>query len=535
MQSGAYSVAEAQIGGALEKLNPILALTSKREMFDPTNNQRMTFHSKQQAFNEKYEYLETYFQGALFETPNSFMTQAIFPHRRYDDIYFRWDYIHFQAYPAVRTAQHAPATKVTFETKEGSATMSRYALAVEGLDEDQRTAIGQTMLSGMLSSVAHGFLSVFELNGFRAIFREPAIHQKFFFEAQLYDIDSNRKLQVELQHFDIIRRRENGFPTLVDMVRAELRETQKLDVTDAIIPTGTRSIIARSEWMTQYYRRGDGNKEFADLQGAAPTLQTAFAGVNLHVARTYYFDGANIAVNPMSRTIMIGDYTIQDDFVEDMPPEQYQTSMTEPSMLSVNENRFEKLTVEWLLKWNNRFDAQGNLRLEHYEIAKKNYTLANSLNVPAPDKRLDMFIYATETPGQTVFNVASHFGHMEKWALMPHTVAGIGETSAYRVREEMGPAASDAIDAGVNMIRRIRHKLLTPIDEVFMRLAAVEPVAAGAGAAGQAAGNTNGGHSLPTLGALTAVAAGFPNDGYLPAGYGTISGDRKSTRLNSSH
>ena len=253
MQTHAFPIGQGSGGNALQRVDPVLALQSKREQFDARNNMKQTFQSKQEVFAERSIYLETYFEGALFTTPNAFMTEMILPHRRYDDINFRWRYVEFPAFPAVRTAQHAPPVKMTFQQREGSATMSRYALAVEGLDEDQRSSSGQTFLAGMLSSMTHGFLSMFELNGFRAITKEPAVYQKYFYEAQLYGVDLSRKLLTELEHFDIMRRKATGFQDLTDAVQQEGRDSQSLVFTHAIVGSGARSIFSRMAFPSAFH------------------------------------------------------------------------------------------------------------------------------------------------------------------------------------------------------------------------------------------------------------------------------------------
>jgi hypothetical protein len=495
-------------------------MTSKREVFDPRQSQLRTFNSKQEVFNEQTVYLETFFEGALFQTPNSFITGLIFPHRRYDDINFGWDYMNFPAFPAVRTAQHAPPVKLGYETRSGSATMSRYALSVEGLDEDQRSNLGKTVMTGLLASMAHGFLSMFELNGFRAIFKEPAIYQKFFFESQMYDVNMNRKLQVELTHFDIIRRSDTGFQDLVDMVQQEFRDTQRLVVTDAIIPTGARSIMSKGDKMRQYYLRGENNQQYTDLQGDAPSLQNNISALTIHVARSYYFDGAGVEVNPMRRKIMIGDFGIQDNVVGDCHPSLYCTSQVEPSMFSVTDNKFMKLSIEWLIHWNNRFDrTTKRLAQEHYDIANKNYKLASNLGVPVPDRRLDMFVYSSlTTKGEAVFNVASHWGHMEDWALMDHVVDGIGKTSTHQLKEAIGEKAVEALDNGMKLKRQIRNKTPTDLDIRFINVAAPPPTASGETIAKR--GNLYGAQQLPTKAEL---APDFDRvTGYIPIGYSTF-------------
>jgi hypothetical protein len=121
----AVPFAHGQLADALSKMDPVLALPSKREAFDPNSAQVKTYNSKQEVFNNQSVYLETFFEGALFETPNTFVTDLIFPFRRYDDINFAWDYYYFPLFPAVRTAQLAPPVKLGFSSRRGEATMSR--------------------------------------------------------------------------------------------------------------------------------------------------------------------------------------------------------------------------------------------------------------------------------------------------------------------------------------------------------------------------------------------------------------------------
>ena len=525
----AVPFAHGELANALSKLDPVLAVPSKRELFDPQSSQVKTYNSKQEVFNGQSVYLETYFEGALFETPNTFITDLLFPFRRYDDINFAWDYYYFPLFPAVRTAQLAPPVKLGYTSRRGEATMSRYALSVEGLTEDQRSNLGKTMMTGLLSSLAHGFASMFELNGFRALFKEPATYQRFFFEAQLHDIDPKKQLLVELSHFDILRRNNNGFPMLVDMAQQEMRETQQLSLTYAIIPPGSRSIFARSPEMRFYNLRGPGAAQNADLLGDSPQVQDTFAGVRLLVARPYYFDGAGVVVSPMERQIMIGDFGIQDNVVDGGEAQTYRTSQIEPSMLSVNQNKFVKLPIKWLLMHNSRFDkGTGRLRAEHRDLAAKGAQIAARLGIPTPEGRLDMFIYQTRTALQTtVNNEATHWGQMDSWALLDHVVDNIGKTSAFQATVALGEFDWRAIENGLALIRMIRNKTPGDLDERFLAvtLSNVPTVPGDTQAPG---GNLVGGQQLPTRAALGAAFAN--TTGYLPYGYGTISGLRTIAR-----
>lgn len=522
MQTQAFPVAHGASGSVLDRLNPALALLSKREQFDPSDNMAKSFQSKSESFEERVVYLQVFFEGALFETPNQFMTQVLFPFRVYDDVNFGWEYWHFPAMPMVRTAQHAPPIKNTFQRKRGTATMSRYAMAVEGSSEADRTTTGQTITLGKLSSMAHSANSMFELNGFRAIFKEPALMRKYFYEAQLYGVDLARKLAVELSHFDILRREPLGFQNLTDDVQQEFSETMQVRATHAIISEGSRSIFANSEMMQEYRKRGAGNQQFQDLQGDAPALQQSFAGVSLLVARRYYFDGAGFTVNPMQRRIQVGGFGIVDNFNPSCDPEQYRTRMSEAALFDVDANGgggFQWLDTAWLVANNSRFNADGNLTAQHYELAKRNVKVANAYHLPLTDNRLDMFIYATprsSPDGGVVFNVASHWGQMERWALMDHAVRNIAATSAVAARRRIGDKNEAAIIAGLEQIERIRRKALDADDLAFMRAAAPEPTSGP-----QADGNKYGAHDLPVGGAVPAGAAA---GGYLPAGFGTFGG-----------
>jgi hypothetical protein len=519
----AVPFAHGQLADALSKMDPVLALPSKREAFDPNSAQVKTYNSKQEVFNNQSVYLETFFEGALFETPNTFVTDLIFPFRRYDDINFAWDYYYFPLFPAVRTAQLAPPVKLGFSSRRGEATMSRYALSVEGLTEDQRSNLGKTMMTGLLSSLAHGFLSMFELNGFRALFREPATYQRFFFEAQLYDQDPKRQLLVELSHFDILRRNGTGFQNLTNDAQQEVRDTQQLRLTYAIIPPGSRSIFARSPEMRFYNLRGDGSQSLMDLQGDAPELQNTFAGVRLLVARPYYFDGAGVTVSPMERHIMIGDFGIQDNIVDGCEPSTYRTARIEPSMLSVNQNKFIKIPIRWLTEHNSRFDkATGRLRDEHRELAVGNLSIAARLGIPTPEGRLDMFVYSTKTQLQTtVYNAASHWGQMDGWALHDHVLDNIGKTSAYQASATLGEYQWRAIEQGKDLITLMRNKTPGALDRVFINTAiGSRPTVAGDTLA--PGGTLVGGQTLPTREQLGAPFAAIT--GYTPYGYGTISG-----------
>jgi hypothetical protein len=517
----ALPFAHGELKNALAKLDPVLALPSKREVFDPQSSQVKTYNSKQEVFNGQSVYLETYFEGALFETPNTFITDLIFPFRRYDDINFAWDYYYFPLFPAVRTAQLAPPVKLGYTSRRGEATMSRYALSVEGLTEDQRSNLAKTMMTGLLSSMAHGFASMFELNGFRALFREPAVYQRWFFEAQLYDPDPKQQLIVELAHFDILRRKPLAWQSLVDMAQQEMRDTQQLVLTYAIIPPGARSLFANSKEMQFANLRGPGSQQIMDLRGSAPELQNEFAGVRLLVARPYYFDGAGVVVSPMERGIMIGDYGIQDNVVECSEPSTYRTCQIEPAMLSVNQNRFVKLPIKWLLEHNSRFDkATGLLRAEHRELASRGIAIAASLGIPTPEGRIDMFVYGTRTALQTVVNnEASHWGQMEKWALLDHIVDQIGKTSAYQAAVALGEYDWKAIENGLALIKMIRNKTPTALDAAFVRATLRNgPTAPGQTTA--PGGTLNGSQQLPTRSELGAEFANVA--GYMPYGYGTV-------------
>jgi len=520
MQSQAFPVAHGSSGSVLDRLNPALALLSKREQFDPSDNMAKSFQSKSETFEERVVYLQVFFEGALFDTPNQFMTQTLFPFRMYDDINFGWEYWHFPSMPMVRTAQHAPPIKNTFQRKRGTATMSRYAMAVEGSSEADRTTTGQTITMGKLASMAHSANSMFELNGFRAIFKEPALMRKYFYEAQLYGVDMARKLAVELSHFDVLRREPLGFQNLTDSVQQEFSETMQVRATHAIISEGSRSIFAQSDMMQEYRKRGPGNQQFQDLQGDAPALQQQVAGVSLLVARRYYFDGAGFTVNPMQRQIQIGGFGIADNFNPSCDAEQYRTRMSEAAMFDVDANGgggFQWLDTAWLVANNSRFNADGRLAAQHYELAKRNVKVANAYNLPLTDSRLDMFVYATPRAdgGGVVFNVASHWGQMERWALMDHAVRNIAGTSAAAARRRIGEQNERAIVAGLEQIERIRRKALTAADVAFMRAAAPAP----AGGL-QAAGNKYGAHDLPD----GAAVGGVVGTAYLPAGFGTFGG-----------
>ena len=519
-------IANGDYSRALSQLDPILALPTKRELFDPHNAQVRTYNSKQEAFNNQVVYLETFFEGALFETPNTFITDQIFPFRRYDDINFGWDFLNFPLFPAVRTAQLAPPVKLGFERREGRATMSRYSLSVEGLTEDQRTNLGKTVLTGLISAMSAGFMSMFELNGFRALFREPSIYQKYFFEAQIYDIDANKKLMFELEHFDQLRRSGTGFADLVNNAQQEMRDTQQLELSYAIIPPGARSIFAASPEMRFANLRGPGSQQIMDLQADAPEFATRFAGVYLLVARPYYFDGAGIVLSPLDHKLTIGGFGIQDNVIDGCEPSQFTTAQIEGSMFSVNDNKFIRLATEWMIDNNQRFDkVTGRLRTEHAEIAAQNYRLAARLGVPTPNYVFDMFVYHTLTATQKVqFDTASHWGQMESWALTDHVIDNIGKVSAYRAMLAVGEADWRSIERGLTLKNQIRAKVPTDDDIAFALVAAPPPTAPGETIA--ARGSLYGAQSLPTRAQLVRANPTIFGDldGYLPYGYGTIGG-----------
>lgn len=531
-ESHMLPLSRVEKGGALDKLNPLFPFSDMRTHHEPSEHLVRPYNSKDQTYADTSTFLGVTLFGLAIERRNAFTTEELMPVRLYENPYFRWRRLRFNLMPAVLTAQQAVPPKLGFAPGEGKATMSRFALAIEGSLEFDRTTYGQMVVEGLVNQLGMAFMCTMELLVFRALFKAPLVYQRYAFEAQIFATDPTRKMHIELSRFDAFHRWPLALQTLVAQINQDYSDTLGLNITHLILPPGAKLTLSQDPNMRTYSIRGDGNKQFQDQQGAAPFLQRGPNGERIFVARPYYFDAIGTTIHPLQRTVTFASFGFAADFQPGAAAQNYLTSDSEPGMFTMKDGgSFCRIRRNWLLDNDSRWAPDGTLAPQHKDLAKLNFAFTQKHGIPVPNKELDMMLYFTETTNGDVIDQVSHFGHMEQWALKDIAVKRIAEASWARVLAIIGKDKAKNLEESAVIIRRIRSKQPTPVDDGFMLQsttnALVPDPATSTGAAtsvaNQVAGNLYGGQDLPRGDTLSGIA-GFPSSGYLPPGYGTVSG-----------
>src|SRR6056297_1865993 len=171
------------------------------------------------------------------------------------------DYVHisydFPKEPAVRTAAQAPPPYVKVVKSSRSGTLSMYRLGATTSVQELRTTEGQFLWKGKLTTVAIGFIEVAELLVIESLLGTPSMYAKWYVESGQHLIDLARAGRLGDQYWDILRRNDNGFFVLMNLVRQSFA-ARNLNLTHCALAEGVRGQVMMSPLKTEYSRHGPG-------------------------------------------------------------------------------------------------------------------------------------------------------------------------------------------------------------------------------------------------------------------------------------
>jgi hypothetical protein len=490
----------------LRAITNVLGAPQQNFRFSPDDVRSTETFTLQRLAEGKPDYVGFTITSAM-QSANPAILQVM-PLVRTNAIEFVHEYFSFPQELAVETPAQAPPGYVEVEKSSRQSSLTSFALGLTSTVQELRTSEGQFIFRGKMITVAIGFIQVAELLAMRALLETPSVYAMYYVQAGQHPIDLARTGRMQDLYFDIMRRRDNGFSELVDLVRASFAQ-QRIQPTHCIISEGIRSLMMASPMKLEYYRHGPGAANNAERLTDA--VGDSFDGIRFVVIRAYELRKKDLRIHPLERNTIIGQHFRLDFFHPKCDLSKYCDKWTSSQVYSMESDMLETIGSDDALEFDGRFSrADGLLHDWHYHLKDNLAREAAASHVPIYQHEYDMFLYtAMDSAGQETVNVASLWGHMEDWALTEETVARVTETFSYAVRRIISAQDLDAIANGLDDIRDLYDKPISADDLEYLRLGERGPSR----------------YNVPQ----PATAAQVTEDdvapqNYVPPGYGSVAG-----------
>jgi len=484
----------------LRALSRVIGVNEQSQPFMTDDVRAVETYTLQHLAEGKAQYI-----GATITSVMTSANAAIFqvmPMRLAESTTFRHQYYEFVRELAVETPAQAPPNYLEVRESETTATLTRHSIGITTTAQELRTSKGQFFLIGKFTMATVAFIEQAELHAIRALLDQPSYYAQYYAARGAYELDLARAGRIKDEFWDILRRDDNGFFTLADLVKQDF-SMRNLTPTHVIMPEGVRSMIASSSKRTEYSRRGPGAAQNAELLG--DSIGDEVAGLSMVIVRAYDFETKRLRIEPLDRNAITGSHYRMGHFFTNCDLSRYCSAYQEIEIYDMDTDGFQRLDLQTAIAACGRFDAEGKLHPFHYDLvgAWENYTSANNRSVPIFDNQYDMFIYTSVAKnGERYANVASLWGHMEQWALSDDDLHRTASTLAWKVRKSVPRSALEAIAAGLDDIAELYELPWSNNDIAFARQA---------GAIGR-------------FGAPKLPADGGGRSNYRPRGYGSVAG-----------
>lgn len=435
----------------------------------------------------------------------------IMPMLRAEGIEFRHQYFEVVPELAVETPAQAPPNYLEIQESETTATLTRHALGVTATVQELRTAKGQFFFMGKLIYLTVAFVEQAELHAFQALVETPSSYAAYVAKRAAWDIDLARAGRINDDLWDILRRNENGFFVLRDLLEQDF-SGKNLRLTHVLMRSGTFAQIGASGFRQEYNRSGPGALERAERLG--DSFGDTIGGLQVIVVRPYEYEKKDLRIDPLDRHTIIGaHYRMAPNFHPDCNLDDWCTAYMAIEIYSVNDDEWQRIDVETAINASGRFAPDGRLHEHHEEMVAgwKQYFSPNTRVVPIFDNEFDMFLYMVANDnGEAVVNKTAVFGQMEKWALTDETIMRTVRGIVNYARRSLTPEDLAAIRRGLSDIKELYNLSAGPFELAFQRRST------GLGRFGAP--------RLPTVAQLNGLAGAANLSGYKPRGYGTVSG-----------
>lgn len=451
---------------ALKSVANVLGSTQQNFTFQPGDVRSVETLTLQRLAEGKSDYLGFTITTAM-QSSNAAIFE-LFPMVKASTITFFHEYYSFPKELAIATPAQAPPSYVEVEKRSREVTLERYALGATTTVQELRTAEGQFVFRGKLITVAVGFIEVAELLAIEMLLTTPSLYAQYFIEAGQHPIDLQRTGRMTDLYFDILRRRENGFAELVDLVRQSM-SAQNIEPTHILMPEGLRSLFIASDKFTEYSRFGPGAADNA--RRLTDNVGDSFDGIRFIIISAVELPKKDLRIAPLERHTITGQHFRLDNFHDDCDLQNYCSKFMTTQVFSMETNTWATLTAEDGYENDFRFSrADGRLADWHYTLAEDLSSFANRSGVPIYNNQYDMFLYLTtdDETKKTVANVAALWGHMEKWALTENVADRVATTTAFSIAKVLDKKQLDAILAGLEDIRELYERIPDDADFAFL-------------------------------------------------------------------
>jgi len=484
----------------LRALARVIGVNQQNYQFDADQVRSVEKYTLQHLAEGKPQYIGSTITSAMQSANASIL--EVMPMIEAEGITFRHQYYEFVRELAVETPAQAPPNYLEVQESETEATLTRHAIGITTSVQELRTSKGQFFFMGKLIQATVAFVEQAELHAMRALLEQPSFYARYYAARGQYELDLARAGRIKDEYWDILRRSDNGFFELADLVKQDF-SMRNLTPSHVIIPEGVRSIISNSDLRTEYYRRG--NDAAANAEQLGDSIGETLAGLRIVTVRAYDYEKKDLRIEPLNRRAIIGAHFRMDHFWPNCDLARFCSAYQEIEVFSMDNDEFERIDLETAIHASGRFDAEGRLHDWHADLVGgwSHYTNPNRRSVPIHANEYDMFIYTSVgSDGQRVANVAALWGHMEEWALDDDTVKRTATTIANYVRRNVPQAALNAIAAGI-----------ADIDELYELPWSAADLAYATSSPGV------GRFGAPRLVPNSAIGAG-----YKPRGYGSVAG-----------
>ena len=487
----------------LHALSRAIGVNTQSYTFDPKDNRTVENFTLQHLAEGHPIYIGQSMASAI-ESANPSIFRVM-PVARADGIVFRHQYFEVVKELAVETPEQAPPNYIEVRENESEATLTRHALGVTATVQELRTAKGQFFFMGKLIYLAVAFVEQFELHALRALTQNPSAYAHYVASRNVWDIDLARAGRARDEYWDIVRRHDNGFFVLRDLVVQDFSD-KGLSLTHVLMRSGTRSLIANSSLRTEFYRSGNGS--LARAQELGDSIGEVIGGLEIIVVRAYEYAEKDLRIDPLDRHTIIGaHYRMAPNFHPQCDMERWCSAYMEIEIYSVEEDEWQRISLQTAIEASGRFGPEGRLHIWHEELIDgwDAYVSENRRTVPVFDGQYDMFFYVSaNAQGVRAVNKVAVFGHMEEWALTHETHFRTANGIAAYIRRLLDKEDIDAIRRGLADIRELYELPITETDLAFI-----------------SASTEAGRFGVPQLPTAN-IDANLT--GYKPRGYGSIAG-----------
>lgn len=337
-------------------------------------------------------------------------------------------------------------------------TLTQYNFGQSTTVQELRTTEGQFVWKGKLIILAIAFIEVAEMLVIQALLDTPSYYAEYFVKRGEHEINLNRAGRMKDIFFDCLHRSDNGMAELTNAVRQDMAETSSKTPNILMIAEGVAGLAITKRHM-DYYLNGPGAAQNA-LQ-IADAFPDVYDGLRIIKVRALDYKEKRLHLNLLEHETQIGQNFSIDFFYPGADLSKWTSNWLRIAVYSMSSDSFEFIGLEEAIDHCGRFHkGDGNLAPHHYALARQWRELAGRAQLPIYDGQVDMFIYRAEdkTTGNTTFNVASIWGHMEPWALSDETIERTVATIKNYYLKTVGLENLNALGVGLDNIFDLYEK-----------------------------------------------------------------------------